>query len=545
GNVLSGNGGSGVFAEYVTNTVIQGNIIGLDAIGTTPIPNVFHGVELKDHCTDNQIGGTTSGEENLIAHNGGNGVLLQEEGTDRNVVRGNLIWGNGEEILALWHCANGGRIPTTIESTSPLGVTGTVDAPDGSVVDVYHGQSDEPETYLGSSTVSGGMYNFSGAVPAGGTVCVAATTPEGNTSEFVCDVIASPPTMTPHRGDLIVSDVGGEYLLLIDPATGNRSILVGVEVGEGLRPYRPAGLGLRSINRILVGDPLSTVSYQASPWTGNREIVGGCPVGNSMRPTGVLLTQDRSQLLVADWFQDAIIMVDLETGLDQIISGPGVGSGPNFGSPLFMAWRDEGRIYVTGGSALLSVDVATGNREIVSGQGVGSGQSFSNPTGIVVEDENSVLVLNRGNSPALLRVDVVNGDRTTLLEGFGDPVGMSYDLDHESVFVVDQGARSIFKFDPIDLTVELVSSGFTGTGDPLLTPVDVVVWPFSFGDHDNDGDWDFADFAGLQRCFSGDCAPDCTMAVSPECETFDFDRDGDVGLTDYQQFEAQVVGAQG
>jgi len=56
-----------------------------------------------------------------------------------------------------------------------------------------------------------------------------------------------------------------------------------------------------------------------------------------------------------------------------------------------------------------------------------------------------------------------------------------------------------------------------------------LVW---LGDADADADIDFVDFGGLQACFSGSDFP-----LAGDCQTFDFDEDGDVDLFDFADFE--------
>lgn len=59
-----------------------------------------------------------------------------------------------------------------------------------------------------------------------------------------------------------------------------------------------------------------------------------------------------------------------------------------------------------------------------------------------------------------------------------------------------------------------------------------------YGDPDFDGDYDLADAAVLQTCFSG-AAP-----RTPPCIDMDFDDDDDVDLDDYASFEARLTGPQ-
>ena len=72
GNVISGNVNAGVLFEVGSSGSIQGNYIGVNAAGTTPIAGVGAGIYL---ATSNVlVGGTASGDGNLISGAGTNGV---------------------------------------------------------------------------------------------------------------------------------------------------------------------------------------------------------------------------------------------------------------------------------------------------------------------------------------------------------------------------------------------------------------------------------------------------------------------------------------
>jgi hypothetical protein len=95
-NVISGNLGLGLwFSEAggpgsVRNT-IRGNFIGTNRAGTAVIPNSGNGIQI-DGGMGNVIGGSSSADRNIIAHNGGDGIAIQFGGP--NTIRRNSIFGN-------------------------------------------------------------------------------------------------------------------------------------------------------------------------------------------------------------------------------------------------------------------------------------------------------------------------------------------------------------------------------------------------------------------------------------------------------------------
>jgi hypothetical protein len=99
-NVISGNQDDGVliYSTGALGNVVEGNLIGTDATGTTtrdangqPLGNVNDGVAISAGASDNTIGGTTAGAANLISGNMDDGVAITDGGTMGNLVAGNLI----------------------------------------------------------------------------------------------------------------------------------------------------------------------------------------------------------------------------------------------------------------------------------------------------------------------------------------------------------------------------------------------------------------------------------------------------------------------
>jgi len=97
-NVISGNGTYGVFISDTNTSAnrFEGNFIGPDITGTSALGNGFANVELQNGATGNFIGGVSPGAGNVIAFSGtGPGIVIYDNGTTNNAIRGNSIYDNG------------------------------------------------------------------------------------------------------------------------------------------------------------------------------------------------------------------------------------------------------------------------------------------------------------------------------------------------------------------------------------------------------------------------------------------------------------------
>ncbi len=89
-NVIAGNGGIGILVQGNGNT-IYGNFIGVGADGATPLGNAGPGIYVEG--SNNVLGGIAAGQANIIAFNTGDGV--ESPSGSGNTIRGNSIFGNG------------------------------------------------------------------------------------------------------------------------------------------------------------------------------------------------------------------------------------------------------------------------------------------------------------------------------------------------------------------------------------------------------------------------------------------------------------------
>lgn len=94
-NVISANRGEGVqiYGSGASGNLVQGNLIGVSADGSSALGNGAAGVLLTMSASRNLIGGTAEGAANIIAFNGGSGVVV--ESGSGNSILSNSIFSNG------------------------------------------------------------------------------------------------------------------------------------------------------------------------------------------------------------------------------------------------------------------------------------------------------------------------------------------------------------------------------------------------------------------------------------------------------------------
>jgi len=224
-NVISGNDtGIEIRASSTSSpqgNIVQGNLIGLNASGTGPLPNIKRGIELED-AVGNTIGGTQLGAANEIAFNNGPGVLVVRR--SGNSIRGNSIFSNdglGIDLISLdlLPLVGDGVTPndpadsdtgannlqnfpiiTSVQSTSSsTTIQGSLNSTPNTTfqIDFYSNAAVDPSgngegaqffntmsvntDANGNATIN---VTFPVGLPAGRGISATATDPEGNTSEF-------------------------------------------------------------------------------------------------------------------------------------------------------------------------------------------------------------------------------------------------------------------------------------------------------------------------------------------------------------------------
>jgi hypothetical protein len=178
-NVISGFEWCGIriFAAATTVNVIGGNYIGTDRTGTAPLGNGC-GIKIHADAYDNTIG-----PNNVIAHNNTYGVMVDGSGTYSNTLTQNSIHTNGSRGIALTNAGNDSVAAPSISSHTCASASGT--APISAAVELFTGPDDEGKTYLTSVSADGsGNWSASGFWADDMFLTATATDIDGNTSEF-------------------------------------------------------------------------------------------------------------------------------------------------------------------------------------------------------------------------------------------------------------------------------------------------------------------------------------------------------------------------
>ena len=240
GNLISGNNVQGVYLVSTSGNMIQGNLVGTKADGSSALANLGHGVELDVGTSNNFVGGASPGVGNVLAYASIGGSSLYcgvrvRTGAFNNLISGNAIFSNGalgidlsptsggtssgvnpivdcESGIAA-NAANAGQnFPTlsNVYSGTLTRVRGTMDGQTGKSYTLQFFASPvgdasgygEGQVYLGQTNITLGATcsmnftaNLSGSLSPGWVVTATATDANNNTSEFSkwVQVIPVPP----------------------------------------------------------------------------------------------------------------------------------------------------------------------------------------------------------------------------------------------------------------------------------------------------------------------------------------------------------------
>jgi streptogramin lyase len=164
----------------------------------------------------------------------------------------------------------------------------------------------------------------------------------------------------------VVANYSGSNLVILNLATGDRSVLSSSTVGTGTNFSAPVGLTRESNGSILLGENSANARiFRVDATTGNRTILSG-GASPSTVGTGSAMSNIYGLAVEAD------------------------------GSVLAAAY---------GGAQIVRINPSTGDRTIVTSSSVGSGATMRNPFGLLVDSDNSIVFTAYFSAAEVIRVN--------------------------------------------------------------------------------------------------------------------------------------------
>lgn len=305
-NLIGGNTGAGILltGASATGSVIQGNVIGMRADFSAPLPNAT-GITVASGATDNLIGGNGPGTPNLIGGNTGAGIVIVNPAqSPANALLGNLIADNGGLGIDLFNDgvttnspSGHQNFPVIAEALAGGGRTllrGTLASIPSTAFRVQFFVSAAPDPsgfgegreFLGetfTTTDTTGVATFAAALPleaiTGRFVTAIALDFAGNTSEFsAAQIVASglrQPTIAPDGRSATFTDADGDRVTLVvskgrlDPAdftlvaagSGNGAQLLALNLSDDGAEFSGSNLALTARRTAAGGDGFVNLGY--------------------------------------------------------------------------------------------------------------------------------------------------------------------------------------------------------------------------------------------------------------------------------------------
>jgi hypothetical protein len=199
GNLLLHNSSGVVMSIPGTfSNTLTGNLIGTDATGAEALGNGT-GVWIQG------ANGNTIGPDNVIAHNGGHGIVIRSSDTVNNTLTQNSIHDNGWLGIRLLDGGNRNLgVPVILDYDLPGGTLTGVTC-DNCLVEVFSDAGDEGALYESGVTADGqGVFAIHHSTSFAGPHLTATTTdPEGNTSPFSLPVSGTVRSLVLQQGNAL------------------------------------------------------------------------------------------------------------------------------------------------------------------------------------------------------------------------------------------------------------------------------------------------------------------------------------------------------
>lgn len=260
----------------------------------------------------------------------------------------------------------------------------------------------------------------------------------------------------------------------------------------------PAGIVLDAAhNRILLMDRWFDVVSAIDTASGVRTVLSEREIiddhnGQMAMSHSMAIDSAHSRLLVADADLDAIIAVDLTSGLRTVLSSSTSPNATNaFRNPadiIIDGANNRALVADSGLSAIISVDLTSGERTVLSdnSKSAQTDVRLFAPRSLALDSVHNRVLVNdvslHGFTPVLLAVDLTSGARTLLVdtvnevEGFQINGDIAFDEISQRVLLTDESFGAVIAFDLITGVRTIFSgNGIPDTMNNLNTPIGIAI----------------------------------------------------------------------
>ncbi len=154
-NVIGGMKLNGILieGEACNNNIIVGNYVGIDVTGEKPIPNKKDGICIQQGPKKNRIGGALPGEGNVFSGNLSYGIRLDGAGVDENTIMGNKVGVTSDGMAALGNGEGG----VVILNGASHNIIGSIKEGNRNVISGNHYSGMQIKAHSDSNQVAGNL----------------------------------------------------------------------------------------------------------------------------------------------------------------------------------------------------------------------------------------------------------------------------------------------------------------------------------------------------------------------------------------------------
>ena len=340
-------------------------------------------------------------------------------------------------------------------------------------------------------------------------------------------------TLNASNNSILAVDSRQKTLISMDLTSGQKSLVSGGVKGAGIAFSEPVSVALDADN----GKAYVTDRATATPEggqkrgaiievdinTGERTLFTNAYdflSGGPFDPYAITFDKLNNRLIVTNdlFFIDAIISIDIETGIHSMLSDENTGSGENIVEARDLVFDEANNrlliaevapnpdsivsidldggvrtVLSSGGNMerlaydsvnnrlfstnpfsrrVIEVDLSTGEQTTVSDDNLGEGVNFEYPLGITVNNSQQLLLMDT-KLDMILSVDSTNGNRNRLhyaVTGDGptliDPRDLTYDAESNKLYVSD-GIGAVYEIELETSNRRIISSNDIGLGVEL------------------------------------------------------------------------------